>query len=60
MTEIDSVDRYKNAADGKQALEKMNGFDLAGRQVMWENKTCFFFTCIDHHYCPLAQGWSCH
>lgn len=26
--------RYKNAADGKQALEKMNGFDLAGRQVM--------------------------
>lgn len=41
MTDIDTVDRYKNAADGKQALEKMNGFDLAGRQVMWENKTCF-------------------
>lgn len=25
--------QYKNAADGKQALEKMNGFDLAGRQL---------------------------
>lgn len=30
--------RYKNAADGKQALEKMNGFDLAGRQVMGTTK----------------------
>ncbi|ORY96849.1 hypothetical protein BCR43DRAFT_492371 [Syncephalastrum racemosum] len=25
--------QYKNAADGKQALEKMNGFDLAGRNL---------------------------
>lgn len=29
--------RYKNAADGKQALEKMNGFDLAGRNVSYYN-----------------------
>lgn len=25
--------QYKNAADAKQALEKMNGFELAGRNV---------------------------
>ncbi|KAI9323564.1 hypothetical protein BX666DRAFT_2022291 [Dichotomocladium elegans] len=25
--------QYKNPADGKEALEKMNGFDLAGRQL---------------------------
>lgn len=26
-------DRYRNAADAKEALEKMNGFDLAGRPI---------------------------
>ena len=25
--------QYKNANDAKQALEKMNGFELAGRNV---------------------------
>ena len=28
-----TVIRYRNAADAKEALEKMNGFDLAGRPI---------------------------
>lgn len=31
--------QYKNAADAKQALDKMNGFDLAGRPVSLPKKT---------------------
>jgi RNA-binding protein 39 len=27
--------QYKNSEDAKQALEKMNGFELAGRNVSW-------------------------
>lgn len=28
--------RYKNPEDAKQALEKMNGFELAGRTVCYK------------------------
>lgn len=30
---LTNKNRYRNAADAKEALEKMNGFDLAGRPI---------------------------
>jgi RNA-binding protein 39 len=34
--------RYKSGEDAKKALEKMNGFDLAGRTV----RTPYIFNCV--------------
>lgn len=51
--------QYKKADDAKQALEKMNGFELAGRNVRF----CFklsHYTRVINLKRNIAQGWPCH
>jgi hypothetical protein len=50
--------QYKNSEDAKQALEKMNGFELAGRSVNI-NCTHFFYTVLTNIYiCISVKGGS--
>jgi hypothetical protein len=44
MVQTNKCCRYKRPEDAKMALEQMEGFELAGRQVCFVMKLLFRFT----------------